>query len=98
LVVVVVVVVVVGTDITLLLLFLFSPIFFASLIFTDYSMPFPTLYHASHWQCCVSNWIVVGYVVGEFRMDLQALFSVYNGGGQTVENYNLRRTSLTRDT
>jgi hypothetical protein len=24
--------------------------------------------------------------LGGFRMDLQALFSVYNGGGQTVEN------------
>jgi hypothetical protein len=41
-------------------------------------------------------------VVGEFRMDLQALFSVYNGGGQTVENnkilmhlFNARKASLT---
>jgi hypothetical protein len=39
--------------------------------------------------------ILLEPALGEFRMDLQALFSVYNGGGQMVENNNLRRTSLT---
>jgi hypothetical protein len=37
------------------------------------------------WLLCV-EWKDSSTTTGAFRMDLQALFSVYNGGAQTVEN------------
>jgi hypothetical protein len=44
---------------------------------------------------------VIYSTLGEFRMDLHALFSVYNGGARTVENnkilthlFNARKASL----